>query len=537
MTKIIFFLVITLFSSQASRAQDSGFKLSIEPLEINGQVGLQSFAFGVHNGKWLLVGGRLDGLHQRQPFAAFRESGNNKQLIVIDPVTTQKWTADLSTLPLPIQEQLSSSNMQFYQTGSYLYCIGGYGFSGTINNHTTYNKLTAINLPEVIDAIIAKKGFAPFFRQISDSLFQVTGGKLQKVNNSFYLIGGQKFIGRYNPMGPKHGPGFVQEYTNAIRKFNLLDDGEKISIIHLPSFIDAVHLHRRDYNALPQILPNGEEGITIFSGVFQQNAELPFLHAVNIDSTNYKPISGFRQYYNHYHSATLPIYSAARKQMNNVFFGGIAQYYNEAGIVVQDNNVPFVNTIARVTRDVNGKMAEYKLPVSMPSLLGAGSEFIINDKIPKFANGVIKLDEITNENTLLGYIVVGISSRKANIFFKNSGTQSTASGQVFKVYLSKTVNASLDELNQQSIGTLNIEVDPNVNEQTLNISFNLTQASLVKVTIFKFNGKKISEKKLDKLRAGENNCSLKFKNLGNDNAVILKVKTEFEEATQKIILR
>ncbi|MBK9718257.1 MAG: hypothetical protein IPO85_12235 [Saprospiraceae bacterium] len=41
--------------------------------------------------------------------------------------------------------------------------------------------------------------------------------------------------------------------------------------------------------------------------------------------------------------------------------------------MVQDNNVPFVRTIARVTRDASGTMAEYKLPIAMPTLLGAGS--------------------------------------------------------------------------------------------------------------------------------------------------------------------
>ena len=45
------------------------------------------------------------------------------------------------------------------------------------------------------------------------------------------------------------------------------------------------------------------------------------------------------------------------------FFGGIAQYYDSLGILVQDNNVPFVKTIARVTRDASGTMAEYKLPI------------------------------------------------------------------------------------------------------------------------------------------------------------------------------
>jgi hypothetical protein len=94
-------------------------------MNIDGLGGLQSFAFAQHNGKWLIVGGRLDGLHRRQPFAAFDVAGNNNQIIVIDPVLKQKWTAPLSSLSVDIQEQLSSTNMEFHQTGNMLYVIGG----------------------------------------------------------------------------------------------------------------------------------------------------------------------------------------------------------------------------------------------------------------------------------------------------------------------------------------------------------------------------------------------------------------------------
>lgn len=65
-------------------------------------------------------------------------------------------------------------------------------------------------------------------------------------------------------MGPNHGPGFVQEYTNSVRRFKIIDDGVNLSVVHLPSFVDSDQLHRRDYNVVPQIMPNGEEGLTVF---------------------------------------------------------------------------------------------------------------------------------------------------------------------------------------------------------------------------------------------------------------------------------
>ena len=265
----------------------------------------------------------------------------------------------------------------------------------------------------------------------------MTGGRLKKINDTYYLAGGQKFMGRYNPMGPDHGPGFEQEYTNAIRKFTITDDGKKIVITHLPSFIDSENLHRRDYNAEPQILPNGEEAITMFSGAFQPTANIPYLTAVTIDSKNYTKEKNFKQFYNHYHCAVLPMYAATKNEMHNVFFGGIAQYYDSAGVTIKDDDIPFVKTIARVTRNANGSLAEYKLPNEMPVLLGAGAEFILNKNIPHYKNEVIKLDELTADSTLVGYIYGGINSSAKNIFFKNSGGESVASSTIFKVYVKR----------------------------------------------------------------------------------------------------
>lgn len=197
--------------------------------------------------------------------------------------------------------------------------VGGYGYSNTSADHITYPNLSAVKVPDVINAVINGTSFATNFRQITDTMFAVTGGYLNKINNTFYLTGGQKFIGRYNPMGPTHGPGFVQIYTNASRKFTIFDNGVTLSVTHLPAIVDAANLHRRDYNVVPQIMPTGQEGLTAFSGVFQVGVDLPYLNCVNIDSTGHTVNNAFSQYYNHYHCAHIPIYSASNNEMHTVF--------------------------------------------------------------------------------------------------------------------------------------------------------------------------------------------------------------------------
>lgn len=427
-------ILLAFFLQNAAAAQVAPFRIVIEPLTISGLEGMQTCVVGKHDGKWLILGGRKDGLHRKQPWATFNVEGQNKLITVVDPLGRQCWSAPLISLPQPIQEQLSSTNMEYHQEGDYLYVIGGYGYSQSASDHITYPNLTAIKISGTIDAIIHGTSFKNFFRQIKDEQFAVTGGYLSKIYDTFYLTGGQRFDGRYNPMGHRT---YVQAYTNAIRKFWIKDDGINLNIIHLASVIDTMNLHRRDFNVIPQILPDNHEGLTAFSGVFQVNADLPYLSCVNIDSSGYSVDAAFKQYYNHYHCATIPLHSEASGEMHNLFFGGIAQYADSAGVLVQNDNVPFVKTIARVTRDRKGRMTEHKLPVEMPSFLGAGSEFIRVENLPVYANEVIKLDEIQADSTLIGHIFGGIKSTGPEIFWINDGTQSIAADVIYEVYLIK----------------------------------------------------------------------------------------------------
>lgn len=156
--------------------------------------------------------------------------------------------------------------------------------------------------------------------------------------------------------------------------------------------------------------------------------------------------------------------------MHNVFFGGIAQFYDSLGILVQDNNVPFVNTIARVTRDADGNMAEYKLPAEMPGLLGAGAEFIPLDGLPVYENGVIKLNALVEAETMIGYIYGGISSSARNIFWINTGSESTANARIYEVWLNKN-SSNTHTLNTQSNSSFQLQVFPNPNNGVFSIKF------------------------------------------------------------------
>lgn len=424
-----------LIAATAGHAQDIGSRdLVLNEVQLSGMPGVQSFAWGQENGQWFLIGGRTDGLHQRQPFAAFLASDNNTMAYVVDPATQQVWSSSISTLPPSLREQMQSTNMEFMQRDQTLYVIGGYGYSATEADHITYPYLTAIDMSGAMDAIRNEEPIAPFFRQINDPRMEVTGGQLGLIGDHFHLVGGQRFIGRYNPMGPDFGPGFIQEYTNAIRKFRIDDDGNTLVISDYTTNVDTMDLHRRDYNMVAQVFPDGVHGYTAFSGVFQYAEDVPWLNTVDIRADDWTVAPVFEQYLNQYHTAHAAFWDSTANEMRTVFFGGIGRYYFDGNTLMDDPNVPFVNTISRVTRNASGQMTEAAIG-NMPGLLGASGEFIPVPGVPMTGDGIIRSDLLEGDSVLIGHIVGGIESSAANIFFINTGVQSEASMRVFEVWL------------------------------------------------------------------------------------------------------
>jgi hypothetical protein len=386
-----------------------------------------------------------------------------------------------------------------------------------------------------MNAIINDGSLVPHIRQIEDEQFAVTGGYLERIDEVFHLVGGQRFDGRYNPMNM---PTFTQQYVDGIRKFTLADDGVNITIAHQDGFNDAENLHRRDFNVLPQIMTDGSEGLTAFSGVFQQDADIPFLNCVNISAEAYSVQPDFSQYYNHYHCASVPMYSEATGEMHNLFFGGIAQYYEENGELIMDDEVPFVKTIARVTRHADGTMSEFKLPIELPAYLGSGAEFIPIQDLTLYANGVIDLDAITEPNTLIGYIYGGIESSDKNIFWLNDGTQSSASSGIFEVYLSPSSATALDELNVQSTSAMRMQLYPNEQVGILYIDLMLNEATDVYVRLCDETGRVLDETrfKKSKLSKGMNHLEFDTDSMASNQLFIVQLSSEFGQISQKMLI-
>jgi hypothetical protein len=418
-------------------ANTQPFSITLEPIIPGEFTGIQSYAWAKEGDYVLLIGGRTDGLHRRQPFAAFGKKYNNTELIVVDLKIEKVWKKNILNLPSALAEQLQSSNMEFFQQGNELIIIGGYGYSEIKKNHITYPAIIRVKVKELINAITKNQDILPFVNQLTDERMAVTGGRLNKLGNYFYLVGGQRFDGRYNPHGPDHGPGFSQQYTNQIRKFNITERDGKLSIENYTAITDSLQLHRRDYNLLPQIDANGNEMLSIYSGVFQYGKDVPFTTIIDINENSHHEVANFNQLFSHYHTATLPIYNTNSKILYSVFFGGIAQHYKDgSGKMVADSNVPFVKHISVVERNQNS-IKEYLLQEPMPGYFGAAAEFIPANESLFTKKGILNLNKLDKNSTMIGYIIGGIDSRAANVFWSNEAEPSRASPVIWKVYFAK----------------------------------------------------------------------------------------------------
>ena len=422
--KCILYLMILALGVSAASAGDIA--ITLHPFTIAGFTGRQSFVHGSHGSRIVLIGGRTDGLHRRQPPMSFGPEGEPLTVEVLDLMERKHWSAPVNGLPADVLDQWTSTNACFVQVDSLMYIIGGYGIASAGGGHRTHPVWSIVNVERLINAVISGTAIAPLISHGNGTPYAITGGRGGVMGDTIITVGGHQFDGRYNPMG---GASFTQAYTNAIRRFVPTPSATGHGLTFIGEHIDPINLHRRDFNVVPQVFPDQSFGYTAFSGVFQIGADLPYLTAVDIHADTHRIVPNFEQYLAHYHSGTVPVHDRRDNSMHTFFLGGIAQFRaSSAGGIERNDSVPFVNTISRVTRSADGTMQEYRLRDTMPGLLGAGAEVALvhNDNVTR--HGVVTVaTTAVLDSTLVGWVIGGIRSSAPNIFWINDGTQSSAS--------------------------------------------------------------------------------------------------------------
>lgn len=473
-------LILLLLVTQVSRAQFDTlppFTIEIEPVTNASVPGLHSFAFAQSGSKWLLVGGRTNGLHGFSSNDGFPTQYANNELVVIDTAGWQFWTAALTNLPDSVADPLRSTNMEHWQEGNYLYMIGGYGYDSVQNKYVTFPRLSALRVDSIIDAVVTGSSFSQYIRQVKDTNLAICGGELVKYNSDYYLVFGHFFQGRYTDPPTSL---FIQRYSNKIKKFNIIDTGTSLSISNYSETLDTANFHRRDLNVGPMVNTNGSLSWNAYGGVFTPNMR-PWRAPVEITASPVN-VSSYQQVMSQYTCALMPVYDSVLANMHTTFFGGISLYdYDPASNTVNmDTMVPFISDVTTLTKYSTGQYAERVMPVQLPGLLGSNAKFIVNENISLYSNEVIKLRSLTGR-TLAGYMYGGIRTNLPNIGF------STVNDTIYRVYITPDYSNGIAE---QLGGVELFQLVPNPAADHIKVMIKLAEASEVIVELYDVTGKR-----------------------------------------------
>ncbi len=479
------------------------YTLTFAPQSFPGQAllpAMQNYVEAGSNGRWLVVGGRVQGLHmfQTTPARNFPPASANRSLVVIEPASGKSWSLPLAGFPANIADPLAATGLQgCHDPGEGMfYVAGGYGLDSTTQKMITFPNLIRIPLgptigvitdPSLSDAAKVAK-LAPTFTAITNDAFAVTGGGLKKVQNRLYLIFGQKFTGDYYAFSS----GINQVYTESVRQINLkLDPLTFLSSSDSPKPADPSHpYHRRDGSVVDTIDPDtGRPLFAAFGGVFQVGSTLGYGQPILIDDNQGAPTvtinAAVEQLFSQYECPVVSVYDPTGQAMYHSFFGGISHtYYAQTPtqqaiyeLIIGQNRadgVPFIADISTLALMAGGKSAQFlhldpiamtpipqgvidgyfgklspqdrqKYQVTTTNLIGASVDFWADPSLvasgKMTANGVIRLDAFQpGESAVVGYVFGGIAAVFPYALIPSHGTY--ASNTLFAVTLTKTPSAA-----------------------------------------------------------------------------------------------
>lgn len=178
--------------------------------------------------------------------------------------------------------------------------------------------------------------------------------------------------------------------------------------------------------------------------------------------------------------------------------------------MVEDQSVPFVTSIARISRSPQQAWVEELMPETMPSYLGGAAEFIPVNNLPYSAEGVINWDALSGDTILVGYLVGGIESTSANIFFVNTGVESDATGMIQKVFLTRE-DGNPTSVQAMNIGLRNdlfVTLSPVPSNDHVIVTVNITEPDNLTIYAVGVDGKEIARESFDLNETGDYDIKL-----------------------------
>lgn len=358
------------------------YDIKVSPVSVDNAPALQSFAHGIHNGKWLLFAGRTNqdlddgGLHDlngNYTSTSFVPMSYNQDIMVYDVTNdeiqgmtlenmlsavknNQPKTSSLYNTLSNYQTIFRNSNPLATQEGEYIYVIGGYGppidkvEDGAA--YITFDQVAKIHVPSMIALVTgdnANVDWEDVMAFGTNSKLVSTGGEMFKLGDKFYVAGGhnftnnsQKYLDAVYPFTITRNPG---ESTLTINANSPISD---MTVEELSKSYSDQHskFRRRDGPTTPALFKNAQgeltQGITFYGGVFKPDSVVGtgsnqvtwhnawnhaiYVHPEIATSTGkyFTFDNGSNQQNNNvYACADLEFYDSQGEQVHTFLFGGI----------------------------------------------------------------------------------------------------------------------------------------------------------------------------------------------------------------------
>jgi len=196
--------------------------------------------------------------------------------------------------------------------------------------------------------------------------------------------------------------------------------------------------------------------------------------------------------------------------------------------------VPFVKTISRTTRLADGTLSEHNFPVEMPNLKGAGAEFIPNPSLSHYTNEVIKLNDITATEFVIGHLYGGIQSPTQNAFTSNQTTTTSADPTIYQVKLVYNPTLSVATMDGKNPFSFSVSPNPTVND-TVRVQFNLPYQATLDYFITSLDGKMLDDGEIEDAQVGNNTMAFSLENAKEKIVIITFIFDNKYYVSQKVV--
>ena len=151
-----------------------------------------------------------------------------------------------------------------------------------------------------------------------------------------------------------------------------------------------------------------------------------------------------------------------------------------------------------------------------------------------YTNEVIKLNDITATEFVIGHLYGGIQSQTINSFTNNQTSTTSSDPTIYEVKL--VYNPSLSVATMDGKNPFTFSVSPNpTNNDIVRIQFNLPYVATLDYFITSLDGKMIDDGEIDGLNEGNNTMNFSLDNVKEKIVIITFILDNKYYSSQKVI--